>query len=123
MVRAATTGVIDFSTCDDSERWWRAARLKLRILEVDQVADVARLHAYRWIALQPTQNVSGGLAALQRRAIKSIENVEKLITPWVHQSRSVGHDPRDVMLLWYKEYAPGVLEQAIQQLGIDLGTD
>ena len=114
MVLASTEGVIDYATDDGSERWRRAARLKLQVLERKLAAQSSHLSVMRAIVMQNNTRVEADAGELQDTAIKRIQDFRQLTMPWLHAGGTgmVGQDLRDSMLLWYATYAPHILERA-----------
>lgn len=85
MVRAATTGAIDYSRANPSEKFWRIKH-RLVIHELER-ADDQKLVEYthqHWCAyLSHGSLKEGGFEIAKKAAITSLRGLEQIIFPWL----------------------------------------
>lgn len=116
-VYADTRGFLDFSSCDGSRRWWRAARVRLlaarKALDAEAYALKANhLHAELSIPGIDVESVRGQAAVETRRAIRCLK-------PWL-PSHFGGSDEAGVLDLVARYYIMAAPEK-LRDWGIDLG--
>jgi hypothetical protein len=84
MVRAATTGAIDYSRADPAEKFWRIKhRLVLQELERADDQKLIECTHQHWCAyLSHGSLKEGGFDTAKKAAIRSLRGLERIIFPW-----------------------------------------
>lgn len=84
MVRAATTGAIDYSRANPDEKFWRIKhRLILHELErADEQKMVEYTHQHWCAYLSHGSLKEGGFEIAKKAAIRSLRGLEHAIFPW-----------------------------------------
>jgi hypothetical protein len=89
MVQAAAAGVLDFGRADPRDpKWWRQLRLIVNQLEQEKLKEYHRLYNDRVVAmLSRTDLTREGAERLLEESDKRIDNIAKLLFPWIDLDR------------------------------------
>lgn len=102
MVHAAANGVIDFSSCDGTRKWWLAANFKMSVVEKDFFLKVEELHAIRAIITQAMVDTGQSPDVRQKYATEVVKEFSYDCCPWIKRVKAQNSGEQlDAIALWY----------------------